>query len=68
MSFCRSKIGRLGKFKKRFIEEPTRLNVSITRARKKLVIIGNSTTLKQSTKIKDIIQTIGEENTIKYDN
>jgi superfamily I DNA and/or RNA helicase len=68
MSFCRSKIGRLGKFKKRFIEEPTRLNVSITRARKKLVIIGNSTTLKQSTKIKDIIQNIGEENTIKYDN
>ena len=66
MSFCKSKIGRLGKFNKNFIEDPTRLNVSITRARKKLIIIGNSKTLKQSRKIEEIIQSIGQENTITY--
>jgi len=62
MSFCKSKIGRLGKFSRNFIEDPTRLNVAITRARKKLVIIGNSKTLEQSKMIKEIINCIDTNN------
>ncbi len=66
MSFCKSVIGRLNYFKKRFMEKPTQLNVAMTRARKKLIIIGNSKTLKQSKKIKEIINCIDEDNIIAY--
>ena len=35
LTFCKSIIGRLDEFKKRFIEKPSQLNVAVTRARKK---------------------------------
>lgn len=68
MSFCKSKIGLLNRFQKKFIADPNQLNVSITRARKKLIIIGDSKTIKQSPLIKDLLETIGKSNTIKLSN
>ncbi len=65
MSFCKSIIGLLNRFQKKFIADPNQLNVSITRARKKLIIIGNSKTIKQSPLIKELLETIGKSNTIK---
>ncbi len=64
-SFCKSIIGRLGRYK-RFIEKPSQLNVALTRARKKLIIIGDSKTLKQSRKIKEVINCVDEDSVIEY--
>lgn len=63
LSFCKSKIGM---FSSKFIGDPNQINVAISRAKKKLIIIGNSRTLKQSNLIKKLLDLIGEENTIYY--
>lgn len=65
MSFCKSKLGRIGKFSKEFIADPNQLNVSITRARKKLIIIGDSRTLRQSQLLSKLLEMVGKENTVK---
>ncbi len=64
ISFCNSKLGRLNKYIKKFIERPSQLNVAMTRARKKMIVIGNSKNLKESKLLFKVIQLIGEENTI----
>lgn len=64
-SFCKSRIGPGNPYALRFVEKSTQLNVAITRARKKLIIIGNFETLKRSPKIRKIISLIGEENRIE---
>ena len=66
ISFCKSVIGRLNPYKKRFIEKHTQLNVAITRARKKLIIIGNTKTLKQIGIIREIINCIENDSIIEY--
>jgi superfamily I DNA and/or RNA helicase len=65
LTFCNSKLGRLKPFLRKFIERPSQVNVSLTRARKKLYLVANSKTLKQSKLLTEIINLIGEENTIK---
>ncbi|MEN4096896.1 MAG: AAA domain-containing protein [Methanobacteriaceae archaeon] len=62
MSFCNSKLGKLGSFIKKFIEQPTQVNVAITRAKKKFIMVGNSKTLKQSELLSNVIEMIGESN------
>ncbi len=64
LTFCNSKLGRLKPFLRKFIERPSQVNVAITRARKKLILVGNSKTLKESKLLTEIIKIVGEENTI----
>lgn len=65
LSFCNSKLGRLKPFLRKFIERPSQVNVALTRARKKLILIGNSKTLKESKLLWKLIHLIGKENTVK---
>jgi superfamily I DNA and/or RNA helicase len=51
-------------YKLKFIENKTLINVAITRARKKLILVGNSKTLCQSDLLKRVIGKIGEKNSI----
>ena len=64
LTFCNSKLGRLRPFLRKFIERPSQVNVSLTRARKKLILVGNSKTLKESKLLENVIHLIGEENTV----
>lgn len=61
MSFCKSKLGRLNDFVKRFLEQPTQINVAITRARKKLILVGNMNILKGSQLLNQLIKNIGDD-------
>jgi superfamily I DNA and/or RNA helicase len=64
MSFAKSKKYSFPLYKLRFIENGTLINVAITRARKKLVLVGNSKTLSQSKLLDTVIKKIGKENSI----
>lgn len=65
MTFCNSKLGKLRTFSKDFIGRPSQVNVAITRARKKLIIVGNSRTLKESKLLGELIGLVGSENTVE---
>jgi len=64
LSFCKSKVGRSYT---EFIGKPSQINVAISRARKKLIIIGNSRTIRQSELIDELLKRVGKENTILYE-
>jgi len=64
ISFARSKKYSFPQYKLRFIGDETLVNVAITRAKRKLILVGNSKTLYQSELLKRIIDKIGKENTI----
>ncbi len=64
MSFAKSKKYSFPLYKLKFIENETLINVAITRARKKLILVGNSKTLCQSNLLKKVISKIGEKNRI----
>ncbi|MDO8741139.1 MAG: AAA domain-containing protein [Candidatus Woesearchaeota archaeon] len=64
MSFARSKKYSFPQYKLNFIENETLVNVAITRARKKLILVGNSGTLCQSKLLNKVINKIGDENSI----
>lgn len=61
MSFCKSKLGKLNHFVKKFIEQPTQINVAITRARKKLILVGNIKLLKGSKLLNQLIENIDDD-------
>jgi len=64
MSFSRSKKYSFPQYKLRFIENETLVNVAITRAKKKLILVGNSVTLCQSKLLKNVVDKIGNTNSI----
>lgn len=64
ISFARSKKYSFPQYKLRFIENGTLVNVAITRAKKKLILVGNSGTLCQSKLLKNVIDKIGNTNSI----
>lgn len=64
MSFARSKKYSFPQYKLKFIENETLVNVAITRAKRKLILIGNSKTLCQSKLLDKVISKIGKKNII----
>ena len=62
ISFCKSSSYGLTKFQKKFLGDKNQLNVSITRSRKKLIILGNLSLLRQSKNIDEIINCINPLN------
>ncbi len=64
ISFARSKKYPFPPYKLRFIENETLVNVAITRAKKKLILVGNSVTLCQSKLLKNVVDKIGNTNSI----
>ena len=64
MSFAKSKKYSFPQYMLKFIEDKTLVNVSITRAKKKLILIGNYKTLCQSELLNRVIDKIGESNRV----
>ena len=64
MSFARSKKYSFPQYKLKFIENKTLVNVAITRAKKKLILVGNSKTLCQSKLLNKVVMKIGKKNRI----
>lgn len=64
ISFARSRKYLVPQYKLKFIENETLVNVAITRAKKKLILVGNSKTLCQSKLLDKVVGKIGKENRI----
>lgn len=64
ITFCKSSNRSLSRFQADFISNENQLNVSITRAKKKLIIIGDSSQLVQSKNLEKLIREITPLNTI----
>lgn len=62
LSFARSKKYSFPNHKLAFIENETLVNVAITRAKRKLILVGNTETLKQSNLLNKVIDKVGREN------
>lgn len=58
ISFCKSSETSLGFFQKKFLADENQLNVSITRSRKKLIIIGNCSMLCAAENIKKLVEQV----------
>ena len=64
MSFAKSKRYSFQQYELKFIENETLVNVAITRAKKKLILVGNSKTLCQSKLLNKVVNKIGKINRI----
>ena len=67
ISFCKSLNKSLNDFQKKFLADENQLNVSLTRSRKKLIIIGNYSMLGSAQNIKDLVNEISPENILYLD-
>lgn len=67
ISFCKSLNKSLNDFQKKFLADENQLNVSLTRSRKKLIIIGNYSMLGCAQNIKDLVNEISRENILYLD-
>lgn len=65
ISFCKSSDRSLSFFQKRFLADENQLNVSITRSRRKLIIVGNFSMLCAADNIRKLVEKI-EPNFIIY--
>lgn len=66
LSFCNSKLGKLKPYLRKFLEKPSQVNVAVTRARKKLILVGNSKSLKESQLLWNLIKLVGKKNTVTF--
>lgn len=64
MCFCKSSYNNLSKFQQKFISNENQLNVSITRSKRKLIIIGDSSQLSVAINIFNLFNMISPINTI----
>lgn len=64
VSFCKSSNKSLTKFQKNFLADENQLNVSITRSRKKLILIGDMSLLSNALNIKKLVKEVSPINTI----
>ncbi|MFH1432722.1 MAG: AAA domain-containing protein [archaeon] len=64
LSFARSKRYSFPEYKLKFIENECLVNVAITRARNKLILVGDYKTLYRGYLLRKVIDKIGKENTI----
>lgn len=64
MDFCKSFNGSLTKFQENFLADENQLNVSITRSRKKLIMIGDISVLSRAVNIKNLLYQISPLNII----
>ncbi|RAP53312.1 MAG: hypothetical protein BZ138_01265 [Methanosphaera sp. rholeuAM270] len=64
VSFCKSSNKSLTKFQESFLADENQLNVSITRSRKKLILIGNFAMLKSAVNIKNLLDEISLEDVL----
>ena len=64
VSFAKSKKYSFPQYKLMFIENETLINVAITRAKKKLILVGNYKTLCQSKLLNKVVRKIGKENKV----
>ncbi|WP_455644654.1 AAA domain-containing protein [Methanosphaera sp.] len=67
ISFCKSSNTSLTKFQKNFLADKNQLNVSITRARKKLIMIGDFSLLGTAENIEELLNQLFPENIIYLD-
>lgn len=64
VSFCKSSEKALTKFQENFIANENQLNVSITRSRKKLILLGNFDMIRMAGNINSLYKEISRENII----
>lgn len=64
ISFCKSSRRLLNDFQKKFLSQKNQLNVSITRARKKLIIIADRSLLDDATNMNNLFDSISLFDTI----
>ena len=64
LSFSRSKKYVFSESKLKFIGNKTLINVGITRAKKKLIIVGNSNTLRKNALLNELLDTVGGKNNV----
>ncbi len=64
VSFCKSSRKSLTSYQKKFLADENQLNVSITRARKKLILIGNLDMIRTAKNIGVLLDEVFEENFI----
>jgi superfamily I DNA and/or RNA helicase len=64
ISFCKSSRSFLNSFQKKFLSQKNQLNVSITRSRKKLIVIADTSLLDSSYNMKELFDSISLFDTI----
>lgn len=64
ISFCKSLNKSLSDFEKKFLADKNQLNVSLTRSRKKLIIIGDYSMLSSAQNIKNLVNEINPHDII----
>jgi len=66
ISLCKSSDKSLGFFQRKFLDDENQLNVSITRSRKKLIIIGNFSMLSDAENIRKLFDKVEPDSVLYF--